>query len=172
MHVYTCICTPSLRPYRREGKERPRPQDSPSASPATAPSSHPLRALLSVCGGCSFEGLVCCSCRVCVCRCRGVVLCRCVFVCDLLIFSPPLSLGCPRLYPFCSLLLSSFFFFYLLTFFSFVLRVPLCFWSNPPDCQARLALGLTCHDGPRLPPLGPSHADALSFMCAPRILPT
>ena len=43
-------------------------------------------------------------------------------------------------------------------------RVPLCFWSNPPDCQSRLALGLTCHDGPRLPPLVASHSAALSFM--------
>ena len=23
-------------------------------------------------------------------------------------------------------------------------RVPLCFWSNPPDCQARMAMALTC----------------------------
>jgi len=38
-----------------------------------APSSRHLRALLSVCGGCSFGGLGCCSFRVClcVCRCRG-----------------------------------------------------------------------------------------------------
>ena len=27
-------------------------------------------------------------------------------------------------------------------------RVPLCFWSNPADCKARLAMGPTCHDGP------------------------
>jgi len=72
-----------------------------------APSSHHLRALLSVCARCSFGGLGCCSCRVllsvcgrcsfgglgcCSCRVRvcvgvgGVVLCRCVCVCDLLIF--------------------------------------------------------------------------------------
>jgi len=31
-----------------------------------APSSRHLRALLSVCGGCLFGGLVCCSCCVCV----------------------------------------------------------------------------------------------------------
>ena len=31
-----------------------------------APSSRHLRALLSVCEGCSFGGLGCCSCRVCV----------------------------------------------------------------------------------------------------------
>ena len=49
-----------------------------------APSSRHLRALLSVCGKCSFGGLGCCSCRVCVCV-GGVVLCRCVCVCDLLI---------------------------------------------------------------------------------------
>jgi len=30
--------------------------------------------------------------------------------------------------------------------------------------QARLALGLTCHDGPRLPPLSWAHESALSFM--------
>ena len=42
----------------------------------------------SVCGGCSFGGLGCCSCRVCVwvSVSAGVVLCRCVCVCDLLIF--------------------------------------------------------------------------------------
>ena len=48
-----------------------------------------LRALLNVCGRCSFGGLGCCSCRVCVCVCvgvGGVVLCLCV--CDLLIFLP------------------------------------------------------------------------------------
>jgi len=41
------------------------------------PSSRHLRALLSVCGGCSFGGLGCCSCRVCV---GGGVLCQCVCV--------------------------------------------------------------------------------------------
>jgi len=43
--------------------------------------------LFRVCEGCSFGGLGCCSCRVCVCV-GGVVLCRCVCVCvcDLLIF--------------------------------------------------------------------------------------
>jgi len=46
-----------------------------------APSSRHLRALLSVCGGCLFEGLGCCSCRVCVSVSGGVVLCRCVCVC-------------------------------------------------------------------------------------------
>ena len=45
-------------------------------------SSRHLRALLSVCGGHSFGGLRCCSCRVCVCvGVGGVVLCRCVCVC-------------------------------------------------------------------------------------------
>ena len=42
-------------------------------------------------------------------------------------------------------------------------RVPLCFWNNPPDCQARMAMGMTCHDGPHLEPLRESHAAALSF---------
>ena len=46
-----------------------------------APSSRHLRALLSVCGRCSFKGLGCCSCRVCVCvGVGGVVLWRCVCV--------------------------------------------------------------------------------------------
>ena len=47
-----------------------------------APSSRHLRTLLSVCGRCSFGGLGCCSCRVCVCRCRGCCsLSVCVCVC-------------------------------------------------------------------------------------------
>ena len=38
-----------------------------------------LRALLSVCGGCSFGGLGCWSCRVCVCRgCCSLSVCVCV----------------------------------------------------------------------------------------------
>jgi len=46
-----------------------------------APSSRHLRALLGVCGRCSFGGLGCCSCRVCVCRCRGCCsLSVCVYV--------------------------------------------------------------------------------------------
>jgi len=43
--------------------------------------SHSLRALLSVCGRCSFGGLGCYSCRVRVCRCRGccsLSVCVCV----------------------------------------------------------------------------------------------
>ena len=43
-------------------------------------------------------------------------------------------------------------------------RVPLCFWRNPPDCQTRLALGLTCHDGPHLAPLTPEHERAVGYM--------
>ncbi|KAL1495357.1 hypothetical protein AB1Y20_016726 [Prymnesium parvum] len=43
-------------------------------------------------------------------------------------------------------------------------RVPLCFWSNPPDCQARLAMGLTCHDGTQLRALTPRHSEAVDFM--------
>jgi len=50
-----------------------------------APSSRHLRALLSVCGRCSSEGLGCCSCRVCRCRCRGCCSLS-VCVCDVLIF--------------------------------------------------------------------------------------
>jgi len=45
-------------------------------------SSRQLRALLSVCGGCSFGGLGCCSCRVRV-SMSGVLFSVCV--CDLLI---------------------------------------------------------------------------------------
>jgi len=51
-----------------------------------APSSRHLRALLSVCGGCSLGGLGRCSCRVCVCRCRGccsLTVCVCVWPVDL-----------------------------------------------------------------------------------------
>jgi hypothetical protein len=43
-------------------------------------------------------------------------------------------------------------------------RVPLCFWRNPPDCQTRLALGLTCHDGPHLKQLTPAHEKAVRFL--------
>ena len=43
-------------------------------------------------------------------------------------------------------------------------RVPLCFWRNPPDCQSRLAMGLTCHDGPHLSALTSSHEGAVDFM--------
>jgi hypothetical protein len=43
-------------------------------------------------------------------------------------------------------------------------RVPLCFWRNPPDCQARLAMGLTCHDGPHLAPLTAEHEAAVQLM--------
>ena len=43
-------------------------------------------------------------------------------------------------------------------------RVPLCFWRNPPDCQTRLALGLTCHDGPHLDALTEEHERSVSFM--------
>ena len=43
-------------------------------------------------------------------------------------------------------------------------RVPLCFWSNPTDCQARLAMGLTCHDGPNLAMLTPSHHAAVDHL--------
>jgi len=53
-----------------------------SPVPFTLSSRH-LRALLSVCGGCSFGGLGCCSCRVCVCVCRwcfSLSVCVCVCV--------------------------------------------------------------------------------------------
>ena len=43
-------------------------------------------------------------------------------------------------------------------------RVPLCFWSNPTDCQSRLAMGLTCHDGPNLALLTPSHHAAVDHL--------
>jgi len=51
-----------------------------------APSSRHLRALLSVCGRCSFGGLGRCSCRVCV---GGAVLCRCVCVWPVDLFTWP-----------------------------------------------------------------------------------
>ena len=64
---------------------------SPTRSPRRgrwhAPSSRHLRALLSVCGGCSFRGLGCCSCRVCV-SVSGVLFSVGVCVCDLLIYLP------------------------------------------------------------------------------------
>ena len=48
------------------------------------PASRHLRALLSVCGGCSFGGLGCCSRRVCVCRgCCSLSVCMCVWPVDL-----------------------------------------------------------------------------------------
>ncbi len=43
-------------------------------------------------------------------------------------------------------------------------RVPLCFWRNPPDCQARLGMGLACHDGPNLKPLSSTHERAVQNM--------
>ena len=52
-----------------------------------APSSRHYRALLSVCGRCSFGGLGCCSCRVCV-SVSGVLFSVGVCVCDLLICLP------------------------------------------------------------------------------------
>ena len=43
-------------------------------------------------------------------------------------------------------------------------KVPLCFWNNVPDCQARLAMGMTCHDGPHVSPLSGGHRDTVAFM--------
>jgi hypothetical protein len=43
-------------------------------------------------------------------------------------------------------------------------RVPLCFWSNPTDCQSRMAMALTCHDGPNLAPLSERHHAALEIV--------
>ena len=79
--IHTRSFTPMIRP--------------PGRGRWHAPSSRHLRALLSVCGGCSLTvwGAVL---VVCVCRYRGVVLCRCVCVCDLLIFGlrgQPLTRG-------------------------------------------------------------------------------
>ena len=39
-------------------------------------------------------------------------------------------------------------------------RVPLCFWRGASSCQTRLALGITCHDSPRVPALQPRHEKA------------
>ncbi len=43
-------------------------------------------------------------------------------------------------------------------------KAPLCFWSNAPDCSTRMALGLTCHDAPRVPPLTIAHERAADGM--------
>jgi hypothetical protein len=43
-------------------------------------------------------------------------------------------------------------------------RVPLCYWRNPSDCQSRMAMGLTCHDGPRLTGLEQNHKKAVTHM--------
>ena len=43
-------------------------------------------------------------------------------------------------------------------------RVPLCFWSNPSDCQSRMAMAMTCHDGPNLTPLDGRHRKALEIV--------
>jgi len=37
-------------------------------------------------------------------------------------------------------------------------KSPLCVWPPAPDCGTRMALGLTCHDAPRVPPLSEEHA--------------
>ncbi len=43
-------------------------------------------------------------------------------------------------------------------------RVPLCFWNNPHDCQARMAMALACHGGPAIRPLRAAHHMALGRM--------
>jgi len=43
-------------------------------------------------------------------------------------------------------------------------RVPLCFWSNPHDCQSRMSMALACHGGPSIQPLTPNHRRAIQVM--------
>jgi hypothetical protein len=43
-------------------------------------------------------------------------------------------------------------------------KAPLCFWQNAPDCSTRMALGLTCHDAPRVPALDQKHFHAVDGM--------
>jgi len=43
-------------------------------------------------------------------------------------------------------------------------KAPLCFWRSAPSCGTRMALGLTCHDAPRVPPLTEAHALAADGM--------
>ncbi|KAL1522896.1 hypothetical protein AB1Y20_017861 [Prymnesium parvum] len=43
-------------------------------------------------------------------------------------------------------------------------RVPLCFWTNPYDCQTRMAMALACHGGPTVRPLTNAHERAVSAM--------
>jgi len=79
LRMHTYVCTRSHLSNTRLFT----PTSTPIHTYSFPTSSRHLRALLSVCGGCSFGGLGCCSCRVCV---GGNVLCRCACVCDLLIF--------------------------------------------------------------------------------------
>lgn len=43
-------------------------------------------------------------------------------------------------------------------------RVPLCFWRGAPNCQARLSLGITCHDSAAVPELRVHHEGAVRSM--------
>jgi hypothetical protein len=43
-------------------------------------------------------------------------------------------------------------------------KAPLCFWYPASDCGTRMALGLTCHDAPRVSPLKAEHAAAAAGM--------
>lgn len=43
-------------------------------------------------------------------------------------------------------------------------KAPLCFWRGASDCSTRMALGLTCHDVPRLRELGERHRTAMDGM--------
>ena len=43
-------------------------------------------------------------------------------------------------------------------------RVPLCFWANPYDCQARMSMALACHGGPHIRPLNEDHRRAVASM--------
>jgi len=43
-------------------------------------------------------------------------------------------------------------------------RVPLCYWANPHDCQARMSMALACHGGPSIKPLTSDHHTAVQTM--------
>ena len=43
-------------------------------------------------------------------------------------------------------------------------RVPLCFWNNPHDCQARMAMALACHGGPAVRALRTDHRRVVGRM--------
>ena len=43
-------------------------------------------------------------------------------------------------------------------------RAPLCVWEGASDCSTRMALGLTCHEVPRVQPLQQRHETAVSGM--------
>ena len=45
-------------------------------------------------------------------------------------------------------------------------KAPLCVWHGASDCSTRMALGMTCHEVPREPPLQPKHYHGAAGMFA------